>query len=118
MIGAGSPGDGRSRLSRDAERVRQIMIEALCDPPLGTQAAESKQEFSPTQARILVKDLFEHSAWIYWTDFLLTLFVAYGAVALYLSSPIFSLRCCIGFTVASFSLFRWCLFFYGISQIP
>jgi len=38
------------------------MIEALCDSPVGTQAAESKQEFSPTQARILVKDLFEHSA--------------------------------------------------------
>jgi len=70
-----APGDGRSRLSRDAERVRQNMIEALCDPPLSTQAAESQQEFSPTQARILVKDLFKHSARIYWADFLLTLFL-------------------------------------------
>src|SRR5258708_17070397 len=94
------------------------MIEALCDPPLGTQDAESKQELAPTQARILVKDLFEHSARIYWTDFLLTLFVAYGAVALYLSSPVLSLRCCIGFTVAAFALFRCGVFIHEIAHIP
>ena len=49
-------------------------------------------EFSLAQARALVEDLFEHRAWIYWTDFILTLLVAYGAVALYLSSPVFALR--------------------------
>ncbi len=52
--------------------------------------AESAREISLVQTRALVKDLFEHSAWIYWTDFLLSMSVAYGAVALYLSNPIFS----------------------------
>ncbi len=94
------------------------MIEAFCDPPVGTRAAESKGEFSLARARTLVGDLFAHSARIYWTDFLLTLFAAYGAVALYLASPIFSLKCCIGFTVAAFALFRCGVFIHEIAHIP
>jgi fatty acid desaturase len=65
-----------------------------------------------------VKDLFEHSAWIYWTDFLLSLFVAYGAVALYLSSPIFSPACLIGFTIAALALFRCGVFIHEIAHLP
>ena len=64
------------------------MIEAHVDPDTGTP--ESVSEISLVQTRSLVKDLFQHSAWIYWTDFLLSISVAYGAVALYLSNPIFS----------------------------
>ena len=77
------------------------MIEAHGDPGTGTGTPESTREVSLVQARTLAKDLFEHSARIYWTDFLLSMAVAYGAVALYLSSPIFSPRSVIGFTIAA-----------------
>jgi fatty acid desaturase len=70
------------------------------------------------QARAVVKDLFEPSAWIYWTDFLLSVSVAYGAVALYLSSPAFSPRYLIAFTIAAFALFRCGVFIHEIVHMP
>jgi len=94
------------------------MIEALRDPLAGDRAPESKGELSVAQARAVVQDLFEHSARIYWTDFLLCLSVAYGAVALYLSSPIFSARYLIGFTIAAFALFRCGVFIHEIAHMP
>ena len=74
--------------------------------------------FSIIQARALLRDLFEHRAWIYWTDFILTMLVAYGAVALYLSSPVFSLPCFIGFTIAAFALLRCGVFIHEIAHLP
>ena len=94
------------------------MIEALRDPLAGDRAPESKGELSVAQARAVVQDLFEHSARIYWTDFLLCLSVAYGAVALYLSSPIFSARYLVGFTIAAFALFRCGVFIHEIAHMP
>ena len=73
---------------------------------------------SLAQARALVKDLSEHDARIYWTDFVLTLLVAYGAVALYLSSPLFSWPGCLGFTLAAFGLFRCGVFIHEIAHLP
>jgi fatty acid desaturase len=81
-------------------------------------AAERKGELSFAQARILVKDLFEHSAWIYWTDFLLSLLFAYGAVALYLTSRLFSAPYLIGFTIAAFALYRCGVFIHEIAHMP
>jgi fatty acid desaturase len=92
------------------------MIEAHGNPDTGTP--DSKREISLVQVRALLKDLFEHSAWIYWTDFLLCMSVAYGAVALYLSSPIFSPRFLIGFTVAAFALLRCGVFIHEIAHLP
>src|SRR5438105_11041302 len=94
------------------------MTEALHDPLAGKATAESNREISLVQARTLVKDLFEHSARIYWTDFLLSMAVAYGAVALYLSSPIFSPRSVIGFTIAAFALYRCGVFIHEIAHMP
>jgi len=70
------------------------------------------------QARAVVKDLFEPSARIYWTDFLLSLSVAYGAVALYLSSPAFSPQYLVAFTIAAFALFRCGVFIHEIVHMP
>jgi fatty acid desaturase len=81
-------------------------------------ASESGRETSLIQARALVKDLFEHRARIYWTDFLLSMSVAYGAVALYLSSPIFSPLSLIGFTIAAFALLRCGVFIHEIAHLP
>ena len=92
------------------------MTEVHRDPPSTVATAERTREF--VLPRVLVKDLFEHSARIYWTDFLLTLLIAYGAVALYLSSPVFSGRWFIGFTVAAFALFRCGVFIHEIAHMP
>jgi fatty acid desaturase len=81
-------------------------------------APESKAELSFAQARTLVKDLFEHSARIYWTDFLLSSSVAYGAVALYLTSPLFSALYFSGFTIAAFALYRCGVFIHEIVHMP
>jgi fatty acid desaturase len=81
-------------------------------------APERKGELSFAQAKTLVKDLFEHSAWIYWTDFLLSLSVAYGAVALYLTSRMFSAPYFIGFTIAAFILYRCGVFIHEIAHMP
>src|SRR5712671_4892024 len=94
------------------------MMEALREPLADDRAPESKGELSGAQARAVVKDLFEHSARIYWTDFLLSSSVAYGAVALYLSSPLVSPQYLIGFTVAAFALFRCGVFIHEIAHMP
>ncbi len=92
------------------------MAEALAD--VDVPSPGSKAELSLAQARTLVADLFEHSAWIYWTDFLLSLSLAYGAVALYLFSPTFSAPFLIGFTIAAFALFRCGVFIHEIAHMP
>ena len=75
-------------------------------------------EISFAQTRALVKDLLEPNPRIYWTDFLLTLSVAYGAAALYLLSPMFSAPYCIGFTIAAFALYRCGVFIHEIAHLP
>ena len=66
------------------------MSEVLRDPTFYTATDERQRGDFHSQARAIVKDLFEHSARIYWTDFLLSMVLAYAAVALYLLSPTFS----------------------------
>jgi fatty acid desaturase len=78
----------------------------------------SDQDFPGAEARRLVRDLFVHSARLYWTDLVLTLLIAYGGVALYLTSPAFSLAFCAGFTVAAFALFRCGVFIHEIVHMP
>jgi fatty acid desaturase len=95
------------------------MNDAVYDPPVDLPPPGSaRASFSIAPAGALVRDLFEHSARIYWTDFILTLLAVYGAVALYLSSRIFSLPCFIGFTVAAFALFRCGVFIHEIAHMP
>ncbi len=93
------------------------MTEALRDPLADASSPESTGQEFLAQARTLVNDLFEHRAWIYWTDFLLSLSVAYGAVALYLFSPTFSAPYLIGFTVAAFALYRCGVFIHEIAHM-
>jgi fatty acid desaturase len=79
---------------------------------------DSRREDFHSQARAVVKDLFEHSARIYWTDFLLSMVLAYAAVALYVFSPNFSLQSFIGLTIAAFALFRCGVFMHEIVHMP
>lgn len=79
---------------------------------------ETQLEPSLTGARELVKDLFEPRAAWYWTDFLLSLAIAYGAVALYLSTRPFSIVFVTAFLVAAFALFRCGVFMHELVHVP
>jgi fatty acid desaturase len=92
--------------------------EVLRDPRFDTATDERPREDFYSQARSVVKDLFEHSARIYWTDFLLSMLLGYAAVALYLFSPAFSLQFFIGLTIAAFALFRCGVFMHEIVHMP
>jgi fatty acid desaturase len=94
------------------------MNEVLRDPRFNTATDERQREDFHSQARAVVKDLFEHSARIYWTDFLLSMVLAYAAAALYLFSPTFSLQFFIGLTIAAFALFRCGVFIHEIVHMP
>ncbi len=70
------------------------------------------------QAHVLVKDLFEHRAWIYWTDLIVTLAVGYTAAGIYLSAPLFSPLQIVCYFVAGFALFRAGSFIHEIVHMP
>ena len=89
----------------------------LIKPPSEAGRAESAAHSLP-EARELVKDLFEPHALRYWTDFLLSLAVAYGAVALYLSASPLSALFIASFIVAAFALFRCGVFMHELVHLP
>lgn len=93
------------------------MTETLEQPSL-TARPRSGQELSLAQTRKIIQDLFQHRAWVYWTDFLLSMSVAYGAVAVYLTSTPFSPSYVISFVVAAFALFRCGVFIHEIVHMP
>ena len=73
---------------------------------------------SLAQTRKSIQDLFQHRAWIYWTDFLLSVSVGYGAVAVYLTSTPLSPPCFVAFIIAAFALFRCGVFIHEIVHMP
>jgi fatty acid desaturase len=94
------------------------MIEARRDPRIDTVTNQGQREDFHAQARAVVKDLFQHSARIYWTDFLVSMVLGYAAVALYLFSPTFSPQFFIGLTIAALALFRCGVFMHEIVHMP
>ena len=97
-----------------SESAREPALDPGCDP----QGTERTTAHSLSEARELIKDLFEPRASRYWTDFLLSLTVGYGAVALYLSSAPFSPRFVASFIVAAFALFRCGVFMHELVHLP
>lgn len=66
------------------------------------------------QARATVADLFTPNPRIYWTDFFVSLAIAYGAAGVYLSAPLFSAAQIVGYVVAGIALFRLSLFMHEV----
>lgn len=95
-----------------ADSPADLPADLPADPPADLPAD------SLAQARALIKDLFEARAGRYWTDFLLSLAIAYGAVALYLSRPPFSPVFIASFVVAAFALFRCGVFMHELVHLP
>jgi fatty acid desaturase len=70
--------------------------------------------FSPTDARRMVKDLFEPRPLVYWLDFLASLSVGYTAAVLYFQAPWFSLSKWGCLAIAVVALYRVSLFMHEI----
>ena len=72
------------------------------------------QEFSVARARELVRDLYKPRPWIYWTDFLGSAVLGWGAFIATLMFPMFSLQQGLCFLIAVFSVYRAALFIHEI----
>lgn len=73
--------------------------------------------FALPEARALVHDLFKPDPLWFWSDFILTAIVGYGAAALYLLNPAVSFWSFVGFVVAGFALFRAGTFIHEIVHL-
>lgn len=73
--------------------------------------------FSARQAREILGGLFERRAVLYWIDLLLTVAIGYGAAAVYLRAPAFSLLQIGCFFVSGFALFRAGSFIHEITHL-
>lgn len=70
------------------------------------------------QAREIVGDLYQRSPWIYWTDFLLSIGVAWALTALYFVAPAWSLAQIAAFLGASILFFRAGTFIHELVHMP
>ena len=76
-----------------------------------TSASENK--FSVTEARDIVRDLFVHNPWIYWSDFLISLTIGYAAGFVYLTFPM-SWQKLVCFVIAGLALYRVAMFMHEV----
>lgn len=70
------------------------------------------------QARLLVADLFKPIPAIYWTDFLVSLTVGYGASLIVLKAPVPLAIKFLCFGLAAVALYRVSLFMHEIAHMP
>ncbi len=78
------------------------------------EARPTAPGFSPREAKDLIHDLFEPNPVLYWTDFILTIAVAYGCAAVYLFAEAFSLTQLSAFLISGLALFRAGTFIHEI----
>ena len=70
--------------------------------------------FPLREAKELVNDLFAPKPWLYWSDFLISVSIAYGCAAIYLTAPALSPIQLTAFVVSGFALFRVGTFIHEI----
>jgi len=80
-------------------------------------AAPASGAFSAREAREILAGLFERRRAIYWIDLLATIAIGYGAAAIYLRAPAFSLIQIGCYFVAGFALFRAGSFIHEITHL-
>jgi len=78
----------------------------------------SVAEFPILEARRIAQDLMGHNAVLYFIDFTLSALVSYGATALYLTAPDWSLLQAGAGLIASLALFRAGAFLHEIVHMP
>ena len=77
---------------------------------------DNKREFSITQARELVKDLYRPNPWIYWSDFLGSALLGWAAFSRTLMASTFSLQQVFCFLIAVLAIYRAALFIHEIAH--
>jgi len=81
-----------------------------------TRLIQEGREFPIAKARELVKDLYRPNAWIYWSDFLGSAGLGWGAFVGTLMVPAFSLQQGLCFLIAVLALYRAALFIHEIAH--
>ena len=79
-----------------------------------TATQPASRTFSLRETKELIQDLFAPKPLLYWTDFLITVSVAYGFAAMYIMAPPFSLIQVTTFLVSGAALFRVGTFIHEI----
>ena len=79
---------------------------------------ESPSGFAVPEAWRLVRDLMSHKPAIYFTDFILSALIGYGAAWFYFTAPEWSALQVASFFVATFGLFRAGVFIHEIAHMP
>lgn len=79
-----------------------------------TAAQRAAGTFSLRETKELIQDLFAPRPSLYWTDFLITVFVAYGSAATYIMAPPFSMIQVGAFLLSGAALFRVGTFIHEI----
>ena len=68
-------------------------------------------------AREIVKDLFRPNPWIYWTDFLFHVSLAWGSFFFTLQSPAFSAQQMFFYLVTSLAMYRAVIFIHELAHL-
>ncbi len=74
------------------------------------------REFPVAKARELVKDLYRPNPWIYWSDFLLSAGLGWGALIIAFKVSLFSLEQGLSFSISVLALYRAALFIHEIAH--
>jgi len=69
-------------------------------------SSAQQRDFSLAQARAIVQDEFAPRAWIYWTDFLLSIAVGFGSYAFVRKQELFSWQQITLFTISVLGIYR------------
>jgi fatty acid desaturase len=83
-------------------------------PSRSTATQAASRTFSLRDTKELIHDLFAPKPLLYWTDFLITIAVAYGCAAIYIMVPPFSLIQVSAFLASGAALFRVGTFIHEI----
>ena len=94
------------------------LVENLRSTPVAERVARDRDAAWYQQAKDLVADLYQRSALIYWTDFLLSVCTAWGLTAVYFVAPAWSLLQIGAFLGASVLFFRAGTFIHELVHTP
>lgn len=80
-------------------------------------SAEKSCSYPIAESRAIVEDLLEPNGRIYWTDFLITITIAYSCCGIFMLSPWLSPQQLIAYVIAGFALHRLSNFIHEIAHL-
>ena len=83
-----------------------------------TSIASSRSGLSARQVHYLVRDLIRWRSWIFWTDFLITIVIAYTSLLAYLTAANFTWLQAAALVVSSLAFYRAAIFTHEMAHQP